>query len=467
MLLQRIFALNIFVYLSLFSWGQSILIDSNDVLIIKSIEFSGNKITRESIIRRELIINEGDTFASNELLYKKLQTSRENLLNTTLFNFVEYETKKSPEGVLVKFIFTERWYIWPVPIFEIADQNLNVWLKEQNWNRVNAGFLFAHNNFRGRQEKIGALLRFGYNQTYAIAYDAPYINSAKTLGISFVAGLNANHEVNTYTINNKPVYVKDTEKYLRREYFISLRSGYRKGINYTHTASLTYSNYTFGDTLLIVNPSFLPDYNANLTFTRAYYLFKADFRNYKSYPLRGFYADAELERYFFMNKAANFSSIKLTFRKYFMHSERWYSAAGICGRITEIKYKPYMLSNALGTGRDYVRGYEYYLVNGQEYVYAKTNIKYNLMKEKVFTAPYPKNEKFNKLPLAIYTNLFFDAGYVKDRYSFNNNSFSNRLLYGYGIGIDFLTYYDLVVRFEFSTNHMVESGFYLSLIAPI
>jgi hypothetical protein len=126
-----------------------------------------------------------------------------------------------------------------------------------------------------------------------------------------------------------------------------------------------------------------------------------------------------------------------------------------------------MFNSAFGIGRDFVRGYEYYLINGQHYFYEKANIKYNFLPERVFRMPYPKSEKFNKLPFAAYINIFFDAGYVKDYFYFTQNTLSNKLLYGYGTGLDLVTYYDLVLRIEFSINHKNENGFYLHLIAPI
>ncbi len=59
-----------------------------------------------------------------------------------------------------------------------------------------------------------------------------------------------------------------------------------------------------------------------------------------------------------------------------------------------------------------------------------------------------------------------DAGYVV-----NNRSFSgelpNSLLLSGGVGLDLVTYYDIVTRFELSMNKMGEHGFFIHFIAPI
>ena len=40
--------------------------------------------------------------------------------------------------------------------------------------------------------------------------------------------------------------------------------------------------------------------------------------------------------------------------------------------------------------------------------------------------------------------------------------FSNQLLYGYGVGLEWIVWYDRMVRFEVSRNHLNEIGFFVS-----
>jgi outer membrane protein assembly factor BamA len=56
-------------------------------LIINDIQISGNRRTREDIILRELTFRKGDTIPRSYLEFN-INRSRQNILNTSLFNYV-------------------------------------------------------------------------------------------------------------------------------------------------------------------------------------------------------------------------------------------------------------------------------------------------------------------------------------------------------------------------------------------
>lgn len=68
-----------------------------------------------------------------------------------------------------------------------------------------------------------------------------------------------------------------------------------------------------------------------------------------------------------------------------------------------------------------------------------------------------KNERFAKFHYAFYLSLNGDVGYVTNHH---REPLANQWLYGYGIGLDFVTYYDITLRTEFSFNHLGKSGIY-------
>jgi hypothetical protein len=47
------------------------------------------------------------------------------------------------------------------------------------------------------------------------------------------------------------------------------------------------------------------------------------------------------------------------------------------------------------------------------------------------------------------------------------NNLQNHFLLGYGLGLDFTTYYDVVVRIESTLNLMNQPGIYFHFTAPI
>jgi len=96
--------------------AQDTLTISDDRLLIEQILIDGNKVTKAQIILRELTFEVGDTIRKIEML-PAFQRSRENLLNTTLFNFVYFDVDHLPGNrINILISVVERWYIWPVPI---------------------------------------------------------------------------------------------------------------------------------------------------------------------------------------------------------------------------------------------------------------------------------------------------------------------------------------------------------------
>jgi hypothetical protein len=96
-------------------------------------------------------------------------------------------------------------------------------------------------------------------------------------------------------------------------------------------------------------------------------------------------------------------------------------------------------------------------------------LRYQIIKPQIKTIPFLPLEKFNTFHYACYAGIFADMGYVQslNEQSQMMNSLSNTVLYGYGAGIDFVTYYDIVIRAEYSFNRQGENGFFLHFNSPL
>jgi len=449
-------------------------------VIIRKITLTGNKITKERIIRRELLVKENDTIAVQDLSLA-LQQSRKNLINTSLFNFVTIDSipvEGSTDQIDLNFEFIERWYIWPVPIFEFADRNFNEWLSKKDWSRVNYGLFLTWNNFRGRREKLIVYARFGYDQKYELSYQKPYINKKQTWGLGVAGGFSQNHEIayNSFDtlvdppIGNNEVYFKSEIQYPRRKYYAYAETYYRKGIHNINLLKFGYTNLLVSDSVLVFNRDYTFESYTRNQFLGFYYQFRSDYRDYKQYPLNGYYFDAELDKKglgFFTDPVVNTLSIKANFRKYFQIKGRLYFASGLTGKISPFWDQPYYYLSGMGYGRDFIRGYEYYVIDGQHFGLLKNNLKFVLVPTRVKSFNFIPTDKFSKLYYAIYLNLFADFGYVVDNRKNVYNPLANEINLGYGIGLDFVTYYDFVVRLEYSFNKMGESGFFISFMPSI
>lgn len=456
--------------------GQIIAEPENDTsaskkYIINTISISGNKVTKDFIITREIPFAAGDTIDSKKLT-KKLAHTQQNIMNTALFNFVDVEKKETEDDKIdIHIHVTERWYIWPVPIFEIEERNFNTWLDSKNLARATYGFDILHDNFLGRKQSLSIRLRSGYTHLYGIAYRIPYIDKKQRQGVGFSIGQSKNHEIAYATLNNGLLFYKDTENFVKKEFSARINYTYRHAIYNNHLLEARYYKGTLRDTLLSLGKDY-PYYADNkntMEFVSLDYIFRRDRRNYRYYPLKGYYFDFEAIKYglgILKNEKLDVIQLYSSYKKYWQLSNRFYAAASIKGKVSGNSHQPYSVMRAFGYNT-YVRGYEYYVIDGYNYALAKTGLTYEIIKPKTHKLPIIKLEQFSKFYYALYARIYADMGYVDNPVNFEFNKLNNMYLMGAGAAIDIVTYYDGVLRIEYSFNKLGEYGFFLHLTAPI
>ena len=438
--------------------------------VIHSITIRGNHQTKSSIILRELAFHESDTIL--QTTFGSLVTAgRENIFNTSLFNFVTIDTipKEGSTGEMdVVINVTERWYIWPWPFFEISDRNFNTWLETAELSRLTYGIDLTIMNLRGRNETLKIPVHFGFNQKLGFSYRIPYIDRKKITGLGFGTEYNRNHEVIVNTVNNKTVYYKDPGKFPRQDLYAFTEVFLRPSFYSRHTFRVSFNAWIFSDSLLNI-PGYAAGTSNHLNYFSFYYQYKNDHRDVQYYPLTGFYFDIEMDENGLGSPDVNEFYIKSNLRKFIQIQNRWYFASGLTAKVSLTPQPPYFMQMGLGYGREYVRGYEYYVVDGRDFLLWKNNFKFAIIPARVFGIDFLRSPKFNKVPFALYLNVFGDLGYVvyDGQYPDPSNDLRNSLLLGYGIGLDIATYYDIVIRLEASENRDGTPGIYLHFTAPI
>lgn len=441
--------------------------DSSSVEIM-DIVLIGNKITREHIVLRELTFRKHDTIPVYEV-EKNFRRSEENLLNTSLFNSARITWLRQGKELRVYIIMTERWYIFPLPVFELAERNFNVWWETKDLSRIVYGGILNWNNFRGRNEVLAASVRLGYTQRISFYYNIPYINKKQNAGLTVSFSYARNHQVAYQTFNNKSKYFKDENQFAREEYGGSVQYIYRHGLYETHATEIGYREAGIEDTVALLNSDYFGNGISQIRYSTFRYFFKSDHRDLVAYPLKGRYFDLEfLQRGLgFLKDDINVTSLTARYKHHWKLSDRFYYAGGITAMYSGNKYIPYFLYRGLGYGKEFLRGYEYYVIDGQQYGLLKSNLKFQLLKTHSVHAGFIPLTKFNTIPYAFYLNLYADAGYVRDPLYAAGNPLANTWVISYGTGLDFVTYYDIVFRFEYSINKLGESGFFLHFTAPI
>jgi outer membrane protein assembly factor BamA len=447
----------IFIFLPIYSVSQSLLIDT--------IEISGNKRTKPFILYRELPFKIGDTIDICNI-NSSLKKAKENILNTSLYNFADVDTFNTTANTIsISIKVTERWYFWPIPIFEQASRNLNTWFYEKDYDRINYGLFFALANFRGRNELLRFVFRRGFREQYGFAYSNPGIGKKQKVGYEIKYLYYRQKKLAYSTVDSKPVDLY-TNKYNYQNSSGSISFTYRPGIYNWHFISVSYNNHFLSDTLFVLNPNFIENFNQNIQYFSAQYSFTRDIRNSNYYPLKGYYFMGTVTKTGFgiFKTEPNFFTLNIKVSKYFEITKRIYGSTAGQVEYSNRNKPSFIFSKAFGYG-NYTKGMELYVVDGNGFGLWNNSIRYQLVKPHTKQIKILKAEKFSKFHYAFYTSLNFDLGYVINQ-THAEVQHANEYLYGYGIGLDFVTYYDIVLRIEASRNKFGETGIFLHFNAP-
>jgi outer membrane protein assembly factor BamA len=445
------------------------IIKSDTVVIVGEISITGNKITKDKIITRELEFKQNDTLTTQQLR-KKIVKSRENLLNRQIFNFVtitETDTLSIYRNINIDVV--ERWYIWPVPIFGLADRNFNVWWETKDFGRINYGIDIKHDNFRGRMEKLHLLLQNGYDKKVVGKWVIPYIDKNQKLGLTVAGGLQYNHGTDFTDIQGKPVFYKFYNEFARKRYFAEFGLSLRPGFNTLHFFNVNYNNLWYNDSLLIFNP-YLTYGENHFQFMEISYGIKLDYRDYAPYPLKGYYFDFNFKKIglgLFKN-GINLWNATFSFDQYIQIYKKLYFAYNISAYYSnDDTFQPYIFLNGIGYNNFSIRGYELVVVKGEKMMIFKSNMKIEIIPMQVHRIKFIKSEKFGKLFYAIFGNVFYDMGYANNMQEWYENPYSNQILWTVGVGLDIISFYSIVIRLEYSVNKQRQTGFYIGMTAPI
>ncbi|MGB0165858.1 MAG: hypothetical protein ACPF8V_03285 [Luteibaculum sp.] len=425
-------------------------------------EINGNKVTHKSIVLREVEFELGRSYTIQEIEFLKAN-SQDNLMRTKLFNFAELiPIFLADSSFIIQINLTERWYIWPLPVFELADPNFNIWWQTKDFNRVNAGFNLDHNNFRGRAEKLSLRFKWGYNKQIGLAYNKPYINAEKTIGLSISTRYNQRYEVTYGTEDNERKLYAELGESIREEWLNKVDLYYRPGNRFTSYLTLWHNQSQVVDTVLQLEQNYYLG-NRNLSYFGASVLLVFDSRDLPSYPLSGWYSSLSISKPG-INPGRDYDfdiwSTEFTANYFKPISKLFYWATGVEGGLLSYKQLPYFFQSGFGiTGN--LRGYELYFIEAQRFIVVQNHLKLGLLQDREFRLPFVKNPSFGRVPIEVFFGAYADLAYSEDDLYRYRNPLDRKLLLGYGLGLDVVTYYDFVFRVEYSSNRFGESEVYL------
>lgn len=441
--------------------------DSVKKICVRNIIVSGNKRTKLSIILRELPFEKGDSLVVAQLS-TQLEQARRQVYNTSLFERVMVNAINVPgAGINITIDVHERWYILPVPQFQLVDRNFNVWWKtfHRSLNRVNYGIKFTHNNFTGNRDKLNIFLINGYSRNISFNYSNPNINAARNKGFAIAAGYTQNREIayNTSDTNTVMFYPPDsirkrTNNFVRNSWYVSASYSMRKGFFTRQYFSAGYTFLKVDDSVIIKNPNYFRDSVTSKGFPDLAYTYQYTNVDNTAYSLKGTsYYVSVLKRGWGFSGGLDMFSIEAGLNKYYSLGKKWYSNFQVNAKIKLPFEQAYFNQRGLGYGETYLRGLEYNVIDGVAYVLGRSTLKRKLFS---FNVPFPFFPKIiTKIPFTFFAKTYADLGYVYNKTKYDTY-LNNRLLYTGGFGIDILTLYDINLRFEYSFNQLRKGGLF-------
>lgn len=434
--------------------------NSSTLATIRRIIVTGNHVTKERFILRELTHREGDTVRRSEL-EPILAMDRKKLANTRLFNHVEIKANEfSNNEVDLRIEVFERWYVFPSPIFKLSDRNLNEWWDtyHHDLSRVMYGAKVVHSNMRGRGERLGLWLQCGFQREFEVKYRFPYIDKKQIQGLTVQAFFSEAKNLSYRTEDHKLLF-HSSRDVLKTTRAAAITYSYRKSFYNSHSARFDFQNSNVCDSVTAFNPNYYLKKSTRQRFAALRYGFESDHRDYVGYPTEGYRLIFEIQQSGLtsscdldkLDVSGSLTSYHPLGRNFFFSSFLW-------GHISTQNSIPYSNYEKVGYRSQVLRGFEVFVIEGAASLLNKSTMKKLLFSRK-YRCDFLGLRQLSHFPLGLYLKAFADAGYVKNYPGYELNSrLTNKTLYSYGGGLDIVGFYDIVIRLEYALTSKGRDG---------
>ena len=384
---------------------------------IDSVIVMGNDKTKDEVILREIPFHLPDTLELEDI--RMIQNRLNNLF---LFNRVEISVVTAGERVMLLIQVAETWYIYPVPI---------LFLNDREWDRVSYGFQLTHLNFRGMNEQISIGGWLGYNPSFFVRYNNPWVGRKTRL----ILGIN----IFGKKVSNR--FFDFDEGHL----FGGVTFGKRLTLHRSITATISLRRVTLPREYIQYSVSgsgadLVPKISATFT---------DDHRDLIEYPRDGYYLRWSISRAGFNENQPNFWRFDFDNRVYVKLSNRFSIGGRNFLRLND-GFLPLYDRIFIGYG-ERIRGYFDHRLTAQNLMLQSYELRVSVVPVNYFTwkeAPF-LSSFFRDLKYGVSLGIFLDSGIVWDRreqFSLNNH------YTGYGIGLHFHLPFIYVLRIDRAWN---------------
>ncbi|THH39823.1 BamA/TamA family outer membrane protein [Neolewinella litorea] len=463
---MKLYTALLLLMLPLIGWaGPADSVRIDEVLLI------GHKKTRPRVVFREMTFGSGDVLAVEDLDFA-MGRSYNNLMNTGLFASLEiaYDTAAVASGhTTVTVTMRETWYIYPVPVFSLADRNFNVWWEEQNrsLDRVNIGGKLNYYNFTGQRDKLKLGFTTGYTRSLEASYTFPYLNREGSIGMEVNFGSLRRREQNYLTRNNQQEFYLDPNAFVYQRSQATLSLSYRRKIYVSHSIDLGWRYSRVADTIgRVLNPDFYGGGRVRQKYFRAGYDFRIDRRDVRNYPWKGMFFTAGIAKEGLgIYGERDGLEVHADYRRFIPFGKKFSFNYGVAGKYSLIRTRqPFLENRAIGFGNNGLTGYQFYVVDGLDMLIWRLGVRREIFNTKVDLGKLVFIDAFRYIPIRVLLSLQFNQGIANAPFVDSSNRLNNNLLTGMGASVDFVFFYDMVGGIQYNRNHLGEDGIYLNFM---
>lgn len=435
--------------------------------LVNQISFQGNYRTQDSRIMREMSIRVGDSLTMIEIT-DRLRRSKEKIINTGLFTDVTtnlYFDEENFRNVRVFITVKEGLYFVPIPIIELADRNFNVWWTEhkRSFKYVNWGLYLKLRNMTGNADGISLLGQWGYDQKFILHYESPYFDANRKWRFELDLYNASNKELIVNTDLGKPIYLRNDDEFQLSRYEYEMSFLYRPLLNSFYMVTFGYHQNSISEAVFDANPGFL-NHSTKQRFSKIKMEYSYENRNNKYLATDGWYFRSALIKNGLM-KSDDLKSTEFE-GDFFYHQKlntywTWSNSLQLRLRFWDKPF-PYFNMYRLGGEKEYIRGYEYYHIEGNNLGILKTGVTRKIFDRSLAWGNVMPFKNYRDMDTKLFLSFNVDYGYIKEN-RFKTSPFVNKNIFGGGIGLNLLIYHQFSCSFEFSMNQRKETGLFFHL----
>ncbi len=443
-------------------------VQGQDSLVVGSYHFEGNKRTRDAVLMREMTLQIGQKVHPQDV-EMALKESERLLGNTGLFLSIHVHTcRESSDTLNLCIRVREAWYIFPIPIFELADRNFNVWWKDfdHDLKRINYGLYVNHYNFTGWGDVLKIKVQQGYSNKYELAYDLPQFLGNKHWGLGLQAYFQRYREINYASADDRQLFYRDFGRWMLEKSHAQVHVRYRPQYRWKFSVGMNYRSAEVDPQVINdLNPAYFASRETRIQYLSLWGHVTLDQLDDRAYPFHGYSWSGYMakEGLGLLNQRDRWW-VESVYAGYLATGEAHGFECVTSGRVQLQRQNPgYFDYQALGYGNRLVRGYEHYVIDGMDYALIQAAWRIRLW-DVDLPIPWPswfQIPAFPSIPLKVYAHIHTDHGVVHDPYFQLENPLRGRWLMSAGAGLDLRFFYDKIFSLRWNINGLGENGLFL------